>query len=357
MAYKSSRSKCWVADYTIEKVDGTKERKRKFGFKTKRDAQDYEVKHSDIEVFIDAPLFGDLFDEFLENKKNVVRNSTLRRNKSVIENHLRPALNDFEVDKLNNRLVIKFRNELLDKGLSNSRINNCIALLKETYNYAKPIYGLTADPFINIKKLRVKTSNIDFFTLEEFKKFISKVDDIVYNAFFKVLYYCGLRKGEALTLNWQDIDFRNRKISINKSVTQKVKGLRYFIDEPKNASSNRTVSMDKNTIESLKELKTLQKENYPNFSNTFFVFSVDNPLSETTITNKFEKYCKEAGVKRIRIHDLRHSHASLLINNGASPVLVAKRLGHNDIRMTLNTYSHLYQEKEDTIIDIINELE
>ena len=196
---------------------------------------------------------------------------------------------------------------------------------------------------------------MDFFTIEEFKKFIFVIDDINFKCFFKMLYYCGLRKGEAKALTWNDIDFDLSSVSISKTLTNNINGKKYIITSPKTATSNRVLPLTNDLIIELKNLYNMQKQKY-NFNKNWFVFGGKESFKNDTIRSKKNKFCKLAKVKQIRVHDFRHSCASLLINSGANITIVAKYLGHSKTEETLNTYNHLFQNQMDEILNIINKI-
>ena len=196
---------------------------------------------------------------------------------------------------------------------------------------------------------------MNFFTYEEFSSFIEQETELKYKSFFEMLYYCGLRKGEANALTWKDIDFDNHTISINKSVTLKLKGVKWLITSPKTKTSTRILLLPK-VLESSLKLLYSEYSKYANFSEEWFVFGGIEPLKDTTIRDYKNKSCELSGVIQIRIHDFRHSCASLLIKNGASITLIAKYLGHSNIATTLNTYIHLYKNEMSDIVNIIDNL-
>lgn len=127
----------------------------------------------------------------------------------------------------------------------------------------------------------------------------------------------------------------------------------YEITTPKNKASYRRVMMPKNLVDIISQYKIKCESEYE-FNDDFFVFGGKLPLVDQTIRRRLDSYAKKAGVKQIRIHDLRHSHASLLINKGQNILIVSKRLGHSDITQTLNTYSHLFPNVQKQIIDAID---
>lgn len=196
-----------------------------------------------------------------------------------------------------------------------------------------------------------------FFTYEEFKSFISVEEDILYKTMYETLYYCGLRRGELRGLTWNDIDFGNSYLRVNKNVvaTQGDENKPYMVTTPKTKSSIREIPIPKVLLDDLKELYKVCEKHY-GFNNKWYVFGNTDPITNGRIRSRKNRNCKLAGVKQIRIHDFRHSCASLLINSNASINVVAKYLGHTKIDETLNTYSHLFKNKMNEIIDIIDKL-
>ena len=192
-----------------------------------------------------------------------------------------------------------------------------------------------------------------FWTDKEFSQFIAAVDNLVYKAFFATLYLTGARKGEAMALLWKDVDLQNNVIDICKSYTNKVIGGGYKITSTKTAGSTRQVVIPDSLSKLLAELKDYYKQ-FAGFTVDCFMFGMTKPLSLINIDRKKKHYCELAGVKEIRTHDFRHSHASLLLNKEQNIMLVAQRLGHSDIKMTLNTYGHLFPNKQRELMNSLD---
>lgn len=153
-----------------------------------------------------------------------------------------------------------------------------------------------------------------------------------------------MRVGEAMALKWNCIDLKAKEISIQKTLVRINK--RDIISEPKTQSSKRVISLPQFIVDMLKDYKTMSKYG----SNFLF------PMKYTSLLSNFHTVSNRQGVKRIRIHDLRHSHASLLINAGFTPIEVADRLGHASANITLNTYSHFYSDNRSNVAARINRL-
>ena len=232
---------------------------------------------------------------------------------------------------------------MLQKGLSNTYLNQINIYLRAIFTYAVDYVGLPKNPCTKSIGSR-KTRKLNFWTPEEYAQFIEACkDNVEYYTIFEILYYTGMREGELLALTLNDIDFRENQIHINKTY-YRITG-KDLINAPKTESSERIVDIPEFLTQEIRE----------------YVTHLYKPDSETRLFNKRPQYLRsilrdraaKAGVKEIRVHDLRHSHASLLINLGANPVLVAERLGHESPDITLRTYSHLFPHKQADVVSKI----
>ena len=330
------------------------------GYDTKREAEleeaKFRIKVQEKKVSISNITFDDVFKEYIEYKSKTIKVQTL--NKIIdLYKHFEPIKN-VKVNDLDISTYNKFNLYIEKKGNTINWNNKILNLLRSLISYSHKYYN-TSDTILafieNYKEVNPFKKEMQFFTYEEFQKFISVIDEFNYKTFFEVLYYLGLRQGEACSLTWSDIDFDKKEVSINKTITTKLKGQLYTISSPKTKKSNRILPIPKRLLESLKILKSnAMKKKY--FKESWFVFGDELPFRETTIQVRKNKYCKLAGVKQIRIHDFRHSCASFLIQNGASIVLVSKYLGHSKISITLDTYTHLYENELKKVSNLIDTL-
>lgn len=209
----------------------------------------------------------------------------------------------------------------------------------------------------NFNNPRECKKEMDYYTYEDFKRFISNEDNLKFKCAFEILYYCGLRKGELKGLTWKDIYFDKKALSVNKQITQLYNRKGFEFSDTKTRDSRRIVPMTKVLMNDLKELYEYNKKTYHGFNDSFFVVSDNRPIADSTLYLRRSQLADKSNLKRIRIHDFRHSCASLLINNGANVTLVAKYLGHTKIEETLNTYSHMFSTALDNVVSIIDSLE
>lgn len=188
---------------------------------------------------------------------------------------------------------------------------------------------------------------MQFWTKQEFDTFLPAVADKPQSyAAFMTLYYTGMRIGELMALTPVDIDLQNGIISISKSYQRL--GQEDVITPPKTPKSNRIIAIPDFLCEELKS-----------YLGKLYELGPDERMFHFTkhfLSHEMIRGCKKSGVKRIRLHDIRHSHASLLIELGFSPLLIADRLGHEKVETTLNTYSHLYPHKQEEVVQKLQSL-
>ena len=307
-----------------------------------------------------------LFDEYVTSKKHEVRESTLAKSKQVLELHILPFFEDIKIDKINVPLIEKWKQSVNDGNYKITTKQNFYKEFRSMLNYAVKMEYLPHNPLLkagNFKAPLEDVEEMDFYTPEEFKKFIDVAKQIAEESthlqdwnlyvFFCIAFFMGMRKGEINALNWCDI--QNGDIKITKSLNQKLKGCDR-ITPPKNKSSIRTIQIQTPLKEILDEHYSRCKT-MPNFSDSYYVCGGTVALRDTTIATANEKYAQLAGIKKIRIHDFRHSHASYLANNGINIQEIARRLGHADISITLKTYSHLYPKESERALTLLNQID
>jgi len=309
-----------------------------------------KVDHSTI-------TFKDLMLEYDSYKKDKVKITSYTNYHKMYLNL--SSLNNIRVSEFNIIHFNRWKDNINKTNYSTTYKNNIYKFLRALLRFASTYLNIQIESILN-KMTGFDNPNelkkeMSFWTYEEFLKFIAVEEEIKYKAFFELLYYCGLRKGEANALNWNDIDFENKTVNINKNVSLKIKGKKYLIIPPKTKGSIRKLPIPDILLNDLKKL-FCEYKSYENFNMNWFIFGGIYPLADTTVQDKKNIDCKKANVKQIRVHDFRHSCASLLINNGASIALVAKFLGHSDISTTLNTYTHMFKNEFKDIVNCINNL-
>lgn len=287
----------------------------------------------------------------LKNKITTIKGINYRFKKYIL-----PFFGNIKIKDIKIQDYIDFQLYLKNFNYSPSFYESTHIITKKFFDYLKFMYNIdNIAEKVGYKKLNTiysTTQKKGTFSKKEFNKFIKSVDDKIYHALFNTLFYCGLRKGEALALKISDFDGNN--LIINKTLTKELFNGKRQLLTPKTERSNRIIQLDIKTKLELKQLIKYYNKNFANFNDNFFLFGGNKPIATTTLDRKKNYYCKKSGVKQIRIHDFRHSHATMLYNNNVKIKLIQERLGHDNIDTTLNTYVHTNKKQEKRLIKTIN---
>lgn len=329
-------------------VTGKQIQKYKSGFKTKKEAKEEYSKlilasAEELAVDKEQPIFKTFVEDiYLPWYKTQVKESTYKNRYSTIQKHFayfyRKKVNEIEP------IHVQTWQLKLAKEFSPNYVRIVQGMLAVAFDRAIILGLCDRNPARMVGNVKSKKVKVDFWTLEEFQKVISllyKGDYYEHYLFisFWLLFMTGMRIGEAAALQWDDIDFETGLLSITKTLYYKSMTEYKFV-EPKTQASKRTIVIDEDTIRELKEWKEVQQKVLKDCN---FVISYSGiPTSKHTLPRALEKLAGLAGIHRIKIHALRHSHASLLISMGENPLIIKDRLGHEKIQTTLGTYGHLY---------------
>ena len=338
----------------IDPATGSEIQKRLGGFATKSEAERakvlWEMENPSGKFIANAgTTFEQMANTFLAWQKERIKSTTFYEMERVFLKYFLPQFGKKIVSKITKNDILEWQNNLNSAGFSYAYKNKLRGFLFSFFRYAEKYHDCKnivseVDAFVapKIKK------DMRIWSLQQFEQFL-QVTAEPYTTFFMFLYYLGLRLGECLALTWADIDMNTNMVTVSKSVTEKVANKAWAVVEPKNLSSYRKIEMP-NIL--TKHLTRLTKTTL----GAPFLFFGARPLPQTSLRRIFKAYTLKSDLPPIRLHDFRHSHASLLISLGANVVLIAKRLGHTNIEMTLNTYSHLMPSAENEIITKLDKL-
>lgn len=298
----------------------------------------------------------ELYPNFIQYLKLKNKVTTIDLVNSKFKNYILPYFKDFKPTEITEEIYIKFQISLLELNRSESFYVQVQAIMNNFFDYLKINHNLEHIPkkvgFIRNKQEYLSNQKKDIWTKKEFKKFIKKVDNPVYHALFNIMFFTGIRKGEALALKISDFD--GKYIFINHTITKNRFNGKRLLLKPKSKKSIRKIKLDLFSQIELKQLIKYYSKNFDNFNDNFFLFGGNKPIATTTLDRKKNRYCKLAKVKQIRIHDFRHSHATILYKKNIDIKIIKERLGHADISTTLDTYVHINEEEEKRLIKMIN---
>lgn len=359
--YKQLARGKWIQSFRYKDLNGKTKQKQVHG-STKKETDiaknaflsSLEEQKKEASTNTSNPLFIDFIPEFLAYKEGQLKHSTYsvyiyRINKHMIEYFRETRIKDIHVKE-----IVKWKSSL--DGLSIGTKNTLFFTMKEILKYAElvfPDYKSNISAVSPFRDDEYKDEKIKYWTLDQFREFDQHVTNIKQKMFFRLLYFTGMRRGEAIVLTWDDIDFKHCTISISKTYSENVtkedreRGISFMITTPKNQHSIRTIKMPDQLLYDLAKFKETAKGKY--------LFGGDKPSSLSPYCKAFKRIISKTSLPPITLHGLRHSHASFLINNGANALLVSRRLGHSSISNTIDIYAHLFAQSEDDVIDLIND--
>lgn len=349
--YKDGKK--WRVVYRYTDWQGETHQTQKRGFTTQREAKQWECEQilrtqQDI-----AMTFGSFVDLYTTDIKNRVRENTWQTKEHIIRTKILPYFQSRKISDIQPKDVIAWQNTMLNatdkngKPFSPGYLKTIHNQLSAIFNHAVRYYNLSSNPATKVGNMgKEGTEEMEFWTKEEYMQFADAIMDkpLSYYA-FEMLYWCGIREGELLALTPADFDFEKKVLSINKSY-QRIKS-RDVITDPKTKKSFRKVKMPGFLVE---EIQDYLKQLYGIGSDDRMFI-----ITKSYLYKEMQRGSKEAGVKRIRIHDLRHSHVSLLIELGYSAVAIAERVGHETIEITYR-YAHLFPSVQNQMVKSLEDL-
>lgn len=341
IGYDQERKTFWVQMKVKDPFSGKWKAVKKRGFKLKREAKEWEASQM-IEKTVSTS--GKTFIEIAEEWERSQQASA-----EVVRHHREhfrirfSELSPMRIQDISKPQLIHWRSDLAaNDQYSTATKNLTIGYVRSVFRFAHEVYGID-DPTVVLKRLKKNNTEImsemQTWTPEEFAQFQSKVESPLYSLYFELLFWTGMRRGEAIAL--QKSDLSNGWVNVHSSQRTASEGLK-----PTKTKQSRKIRLDDVLAA---KMEALQKS-----SDGPYLFGGETPLSPTTINRFFVQAIKASGVKPIRLHDLRHSHATWLINSGVNIVAVSKRLGHSTIEQTLKTYTHLLKDTDDQMMDLIN---
>ena len=351
----------------IDPITNKERRTTRRGFKTIKEAKQAErnllldveengLPSNQSEGFQD-PTFEELAQLWLENYKTTVKPSTFENVRSKVE---KMAEEHFKELKLKKITVAYCQRVVIELSKSYVLYNHYLSVINRIFKYAVLMDILDSNPFDKVIKPKSKQTQRkgNFLTKEELKEFLKLAQTATLSYFFPLVHlmsYTGLRQGEAIALKWSDIDFENKKITVDKTAAR-IEG-KQSLQTPKTKNSKRVISIDPTTLSILKNWKKDQIKIYFKNGKHFegdenFIFT--NQRGEWVHIHNFIRYFKrfiaDHKLKTITPHGLRHTHASLLFSAGVEPKNISDRLGHSTVQITLDLYTHITEEQRtDTV--------
>ena len=351
-AYKNKESGTWYVMVRYQDWTGARKQKCQRGFETKRQALEWErefILKAGTDINMTMASFCELYAEDMQMK--LKRNTWLTK-EHLIRTKILPYFGDRKLSEITAKDVINWQNKISKTPCVNGKLpsptylKTIHAQLSSLFNHAMRYYNLPHNPARKAGRIGAEESKeMLFWTKEEYLHFAEvMMDKPLYYYAFELLYWCGIREGELLALTPADFDFENATLRINKSYQRLER--QDVITTPKTKKSNRVIKMPAFLCEEMQDCLSQFYSLKP--GDRIFQFG------KSSLHHEMDRGCKESGVKRIRIHDLRHSHVSLLIEMGYSALSIADRVGHETEKITYR-YAHLFPTVQTEMADRLDE--
>ena len=339
----------YMARYTVQTPTGPK-RKTLYG-KTRREVDEKLTKAKadrDTGFVFDADnlTLGNYLDRWINDSvRDTVRQRTWERYEQIVRVHIKPALGRVKLKNITPTHARALYREKLDTGLAPRTVNYIHTTLSKALKDAVADGLITRNPASSVKAPRPKKKEISPLSSEQAKAFLEAVRGNRFEAAFVVALHCGLREGEILGLKWSDVDLDAGTLQVRRTLSEALAG-RLF--EPPKNGKGRSVKLTARAVEALRNHLTRQIEEIESLGDRYrdqglvFPSQVGTPMNAKNLTARsFKPLLKKAGLPDIRFHDLRHTFATLMLQNGEHPKVVQEMLGHATIAITMDTYSHV----------------
>lgn len=344
--YKDDSRGSWYCKFYYTDWTGERKSKMKRGFPTKREAAAWERDFLQKQQGSPDMTFQALYNLYIEDMACRLKASTINSKRYVFKARIIPFFKDKPINKITPTDIRKWQTEIIRSGIKDTSQHQLYNQLNAILNYAVKYYNLPKNPCKVTGAIgKTRSDRVSFWTQEEFSAFIDQVNDITFQTAFQTLYYTGMRCGELLALTVGDIDLQNGIITISKTYHRQNR--HDVITSPKTETSNRAITIPVFLVEILKDY--IGRNYGINVNDRLFQFT------SYKLTQTLKSGCAKSNVKPIRIHGIRHSHVSLLIEMGFTPHLIAERIG-DSVDMVNHIYGHLYPNKHNEVATKLQQL-
>jgi len=334
--------------------EGKKHQRYFSGFGTKKEAEAHYKKTSleyeqgiKNETKINPGTFGEFIERWFNSSyKYSVAETTAYTNWSLIRRHILPYFSAYQLDQITSFMIVEFYASKLEGGLSPKTVREFHNILNRAFEEGVDLSVLEINPVKKAKPPKLHYKEHSVWTKKQTQKFLEGVEGTDNEVFYILAIFTGMRRGEILGLKWTDIDFEQGKIYVNRSLAR-VHGKGLVLKDVKTRRSRRQISISPYVILKLQEQKAKFNPLLNLNNEMVFTSSTGNYKDPNNVLREFNRLVRLADVPKITIHDLRHLHATMLLKNGENPKVVSERLGHHDVGITLDIYSHVTPDIQD----------
>ncbi|MFJ8452761.1 site-specific integrase [Bacillus paramycoides] len=354
----------WLFEVTIkvDPITGKRTRKKKRGFKTKREAEKtLAILLNDLanETYVEPSntTFEEYLSDWFQTKRKQIGIQTAKGYESYMRYHIVPSLGKYPLSKLTTIIIQKFINSLIDKELSYATIKKIYNILNNSIQKAVNLELIPKNVVTNVELPHATRNEMKVWNIEEVKAFLKVSMDSRYYIAFHLAVTTGMRQGELLGLRWKDVDLERGTVHIKQTLSHDGKE---FLTGAKTTSSIRSITLLSDTVTALKKheaiiMREKLKAGTDYVDHDLIICTCRGTvLSPRNLLRTFKGLIQKANLPNIRFHDLRHTHATSLLLEGINPKVVAERLGHSKVSVTLDTYSHVLPNMQKEAADKLN---
>lgn len=357
----------WYYVYDVGLHPDTGRRKQKWsrGFDTKQEAERALTKALNEfgqtgNIELTQETVKDYFSSWLAQKRQQVRPGTYNTYMWLVNTHIIPSLGKMKLKNITPPHLVQLYNQLLAKGLAPQTIKHISKILHDAFETALKWGQLNRNVAKLVKTPKVPRYEMKIWDETQVNTFLKSTENTRYFTLFLLAISTGMRKGEILALKWEDIDFANSRLTVRRSYVRGYKG--FMFQEPKTTAGIRNILLPDQTVQSIKKHKINQNverlkagRHYQEFG-LVFPTCTGKPMNPQQLDEAWNKAIKHSKLPKIRFHDLRHTHASLLLKSGVHAKVISERLGHSNTSITMNVYSHLLPGMQEQAANKINSM-
>lgn len=363
------RGSKWSIVVDIGKDPKTGKRKQKWfsGYKTKKEAQAdlariiNEIEQNTFIIPANTTL-KDYLEYWIKQRKPNLSPTTIYGYKTIINKHIVPELGNVQLKDLNPLMITEYYNNKLET-LSGRTVLHHHRLLRKALQDAKGWQLIKLNPADHVETPKAKKYKANVLNLDEIKELLKALEGHWLEVPICLMLFLGLRRGELLALKWSDVDYDNKTISITRNLVRAGdSGNELILKDPKTEESIRTIPISDNILNLLKKQNLRQKENKLKlgayYKDSDFIFTTENGelINPASFSARFAEFIKDNNLKNIRVHDLRHTNATLMLKSKIPAKIASQRLGHSNTSTTLDLYSHVLKDMEKETSDKIDNM-
>lgn len=355
--YQRGKTWTYVIDLTPDPITGARRQKTKGGYKREKDAEAAcaeaitKINQGNYVEGNNITLGGFLEIWLKEYAKPNYKPNVYDVEESIVQKRIIPSLGMQRLQQIKPLTITRFYNQLQEK-YSSDYARHIHVVLRNVFKMAERWEMIQDNPINKVVPPRIKKKEMKVWTVEQCMKFLNIAVGHAHYIVFSLAIHTGMRRGEILGLRWKDLNYKTKTLRVRQNVVwTPSEGI--IIQEPKTENSKRTIAISDLLIKDLEnrrlEIETdiLHQQDLYSDNDLICCYSDGNAVQPRRINDRFDYLTKKAGLPKIRFHDLRHSHATMLLENNINPKVAAERLGHSSVKMFLDRYSHLLPSMQD----------